>query len=262
MTASSAGRGRLAGKVAFISGVGGGQGRVAARIFSAEGAVVVGCDLRDADETAASVRAAGGTIFATSGVDLSDSAQARAWIDDGVAAAGGIDVLYNNAGAVRFGSVAEASDEDWSYTLRNELDLIFYCVRAAWPHLIERGGGSIVNIASGSGLQGNMAGGASAHAAAKGGVLALSRQFAAEGAESGIRCNSICPGVIETPATAALRAKAVGAAPPFVPLGRLGRPEDVVFGALYLASDEANWVTGANFVIDGGVIAVRPASGR
>ncbi|TDW24197.1 SDR family NAD(P)-dependent oxidoreductase [Kribbella kalugense] len=256
--------GRLEGKIAFISGIGGGQGRVAAETFSAEGGVVVGCDIHPdaAAVTEESVRAAGGTIFATSAVDLSDPLQARRWIEDGIAAAGGIDILYNNAGAVRFGSVAETSDDDWAFTLRNELDLLFYCTRAAWPHLLARGGGSVINIASGSGLQGNMAGGASAHAAAKGGVIALSRQFAAEGAEHHIRSNSISPGVIETPSTAALRAKVVGSRPPFVPLGRLGRPEDIVYCALYLASDEAGWVTGANFIVDGGVTAVRPASGR
>jgi meso-butanediol dehydrogenase / (S,S)-butanediol dehydrogenase / diacetyl reductase len=252
--------GRLDGKIAFITGAGSGQGRIAALRFAAEGAVVVGCDIAGdlAAETEEQVRQAGGKMLSTSQVDLGDPASATTWIGDGVASAGGIDILYNNAGAVRFGPITEVSDEDWSFTIRNELDLVFYTCRAAWPHLVARGGGSMINIASGAGLRGSMVGGQAAHSAAKGGVIALSRQLAAEGADHRIRSNSICPGVIKTPATAALLQQIT----PFVPLGRLGTPDDVVSCALYLASDEAAWVTGANFVVDGGVTAVRPTAGR
>jgi meso-butanediol dehydrogenase/(S,S)-butanediol dehydrogenase/diacetyl reductase len=254
---------RLEGKIAFISGTGRGQGRVAAQMFAAHGACVVGCDLDDesAAETATLVERDGGRMWSFAPVDLSDANAAASWIAQGVEAAGGVDVVYNNAGAVRFGSVAEATPTDWNFTLRNELDLVFMVTRAAWPHMVARGGGSIINIASGSALRGTMYGGAVSHAAAKGGIISLSRQLAAEGARHGIRSNSICPGVIDTPETAALRARATAGRMPFVPLGRLGRPEDVVYCAIYLASDEASFVTGANFNIDGGVTAVRPTAG-
>jgi len=252
--------GRLDGKIALITGTGSGQGRSAALRFAAEGALVVGCDIAGdaAAETEEQVRQAGGKILSSGAVDLADPAEAASWVNASVASAGGIDILYNNAGAVRFGPITDVSDEDWYFTIRNELDLVFFACRAAWPHLIARGGGSIINIASGSGLQGSMIGGQAAHSAAKGGVIALSRQLAAEGADHRIRSNSICPGVIETPGSAAVLRRIS----PFVPIGRIGTPDDVVSCALYLASDEAAWVTGANFVVDGGVTAVRPASGR
>lgn len=128
--------------------------------------------------------------------------------------------------------------------------------------LLARGGGAIVNISSCTALQGSMTGGASAHAAAKGGVTALTRQLAAEGAEHRIRCNSISPGGIDTPKTAELRAAFSGNQHPFYPLGRIGRPEDIVHCAVYLASNEAEWVTGSDFVVDGGVTAVRATAGR
>src|SRR5712692_676065 len=165
------GEGRLAGKVAFISGVGRGQGRVAALMFAAEGASVVGCDIdaSSATKTGELVDAAGGQMWSFGSVDLGDPPAAAEWIEHGVRAAGGIDVLYNNAGAVRFGRIEEATPADWEFTIRNELDLVFFVTRAAWPHLIKRGGGSIINIASGSALRGAMYAGAAAHAAAKGG---------------------------------------------------------------------------------------------
>jgi meso-butanediol dehydrogenase / (S,S)-butanediol dehydrogenase / diacetyl reductase len=154
--------------------------------------------------------------------------------------------------------VTSTSMEDWSFTLRNELDLIFTVTKAAWPHLLARGGGSIINTASV--VAHRASGGMLAHAAAKGGVLALTRQLAAEGADHGIRCNSISPGAIETPATAAVLASFTGPdggrrIP--IPLGRFGRPEDVAHLALFLASDESEWVTATDYVVDGGVAGTR-----
>lgn len=249
---------RLAGKIAFITGAADGQGRAAAELFASEGAVVVGCDLKDEAlrDTQQHIHSKGGRMIASSPVDLGDPDAAASWISEGVRQAGGIDILYNNAAAVRFGTIAETPLEDWSFTIRNELDLIFHTTRAAWPYLVDRGAGSILNTASVSALKGTQGLGAGAHAAAKGGLVSLTRQLAAEGAVHRIRANAISPGFILTPATEWL-ARRTNEIVANIPLGRAGTPRDVAYCALYLASDEASWVTGANFVIDGGASAMR-----
>lgn len=255
------GGGRLEGRIAFVTGTGGSHGRAAALLFAREGAEIVGVDVdeRAAEETVALVHAAGGRMTSTAPVDLADPKAAAGWIAAGVDAAGGIDVLYNNAGAMRPGTITSTTFEDWSYTLRNELDLIFTVTAAAWPHLLARGGGSIINTASV--VAHRATGGMIAHAAAKGGVLAITRQLAAEGAPHGIRCNSISPGMIETPATVAVLERfrrPDGTLPVPVPLGRLGTADDVAHLALYLASDESSWVTAVDYAVDGGVMGIRP----
>jgi NAD(P)-dependent dehydrogenase (short-subunit alcohol dehydrogenase family) len=250
--------GRLDNKIAFITGAAEGQGRVAAELFAREGALVVGCDLKAEAlaDTAAAVRAAGGRMLAHAPVDLCDAAAAADWIERGVAEAGGIDILYNNAAFVRFEMFAAATHANWDHALRHELDIVYFVTRAAWPHLVGRGGGAIVNTASTSALRGNPRLGAAAHAAAKGGVIAMSQQLAAEGGQHRIRVNVISPGAIVTPQTQwmADQAERVRAG---IPLGRWGRPEDIAYCALYLASDEASWVTAANFVVDGGITGIR-----
>ena len=250
--------GRLSGKVALITGVGGGIGAAAAARFAAEGARVVGCDL-DADgaaRTEGEVRAAGGEIEVMGGVDLGDAGQARAWVDQAVATYDGIDVLFNNASAQRFGALDELSVADWDFTMRNELNLVYYTVRAAWPHLKAYGGGSIINVGSIAALRGVEFMPQNAHSAAKGGVIALTLQLVVEGGPLGIRSNVISPGLVETPNTAPMLAD-----PPErlrrivldrIPLGRHGQPEDIVNAAVFLASDESSWMSGANLVVDGG----------
>ena len=250
--------GRLAGKIALITGVGGGMGATAASMFAAAGARVVGCDIdaAAAARTEAAVRAEGGQITAMDGVDLGDPEQARAWVDAAVEVYQGIDVLYNNASTQRFGALDELDVLDWDFTIRNELNLVYYTVRAAWPHLKRHGGGSIINVGSIAALRGVEFMPQNAHSAAKGGVIALTLQLVVEGGPHGIRANVISPGLTETPNTAPLLAD-----PPQrlrrlvldrIPLGRHGRAEDVVHAAIFLASDESSWISGSNIVIDGG----------
>jgi meso-butanediol dehydrogenase/(S,S)-butanediol dehydrogenase/diacetyl reductase len=250
--------GRLDAKVVLVTGTGGGQGRAAAELFCDEGAMVVGCDL-NADESARTVElvtARGGEMTAMAPVDLGDSQQARRWVADAAAVHGRIDVLFNNAAAPRFAPIAELSDEDWHFTIRNELDLIFYVTQAAWPHLTA-GGGAIINTASVQAHVGIAMNGGLAHAATKAGVIGMTRQIAAEGAPHGVRANSISPGTVATPATARLSADAELLSSILAPLlvKRLGQPADISALAVYLASDESSYVTGADFVIDGGLTA-------
>ncbi len=251
---------RLEGKVALITGTGGGQGRAAAVLFAGEGATIVGCDLKveGSEETVDMVRRTGGAMTSTHPLDLGDAEAASAWVAEAAARHGGFDVLYNNASAPRFASIADMSDDDWHFTVRNELDLIFYACRAAWPRLVERGGGSIINTGSISGMSAVPGTpGSFAHAATKGAVIALTRELALEGGPHGIRVNSISPGAILSPATEpafqdeTFRATHLAA----TMVNRIGTPEDVAHCALYLASDESTFVTGANFVVDGGFMS-------
>jgi NAD(P)-dependent dehydrogenase (short-subunit alcohol dehydrogenase family) len=256
--------GRLAGRVALITGTAGGQGRVAAQLFAAEGAVVVGAD-RDADgaqETLELVRAAGGTMSSTAPVDLTDHAAVGAWVAAAVAEHGRVDVLYANAGATRFAPVEQLTAADWSWVLRHELDVVFSPVAHAWPHLL-RSGGSVVLVGSTAGVSGSMTNARLAHTATKGGVIAMTKQLAAEGAPHGVRVNCVSPGMIRTPAT---EGDLLAAGSPMrgiatsIPLGRVGAPEEVVRCALFLASDDASYVTGANLMVDGGWSAVLPGA--
>jgi meso-butanediol dehydrogenase/(S,S)-butanediol dehydrogenase/diacetyl reductase len=255
--------GRLEGKVALITGTGGGIGRAAALLFAAEGATIVGCDLDPGrgDETLDRVRAAGGTMTSSAPVDVADEDAVRGWIDAAAEEHGGVDVLYNNAGLTSFAPLEEVTLEDWSFTVRNELDLVFLACKHAWPHLRVRGGGSVITVGSTAGLTGSLTLDRVAHTASKGAVIALTRQLAAEGARHGIRVNSVSPGMTVTPQTEHLfddPGHPMSRIADHIPLGRPGRPEDVAHCALFLASDESAYVTGANLVVDGGWSTVLP----
>jgi NAD(P)-dependent dehydrogenase (short-subunit alcohol dehydrogenase family) len=249
--------GRLAGKVALITGTAGGQGAAAARLFTAEGATVVGSDL-DSDRARAvaeEIVSSGGAMTLDAPIDLADPDAATAWVDGAAARAGGIDILYNNASAPWIGAFEEMTFENWRSTQRNELDLIFTVTRAAWRHLIARGGGVVINTASVSAHRGATFIEQAAHGAAKGGVLAITRHLAASGARHGIRANSISPGLIVTPQIVPFLDEPGHPVHEMLrthPLGRLGEPEDVARVALFLASDDAAYLNAVDIVVDGG----------
>jgi len=255
--------GRLDGKVALISGTGTGQGRAAGVLFASEGARVVGCDLKteESEQTVAMVKEAGGEMVSLHPLDLGDEQQAKRWIDFAVETYGDFDILYNNASAPRFGRVTEMSAEDWHFTLRNELDVVFYPTKYAVPVMARKGGGSIINTASVAGVIGLNIEDLFyefAHSATKGGVIATTRTLAAELAPQNIRVNSISPGGIETPAWDVLGNVVEALKDNLLKIQmikRTGRPEDIAYCALYLASDESSFVTGQNFIIDGGATA-------
>ncbi|MEO0996870.1 MAG: SDR family NAD(P)-dependent oxidoreductase [Pseudomonadota bacterium] len=248
--------GRLAGKVAVITGTGGSIGRAAALKFAAEGASVVGCDLNAAAaaKTVAEVTGRGGCMTSLQPCDLSVAGRVDELMALAVHEHGGIDILYNNAATAFFEWFPDMSFELFQQTLRSELDTVFHPCKAVWGHFRERGGGTIVNTASVSGMICYSAVPGLAHSTAKGGVLAMTRHLAMEGGAHGIRVNSVSPGLIETNQTTELmrdeqwwqtmRGKIV--------LGRAGTPAEVANAAAFLASDEASFVTGANLVVDGG----------
>lgn len=251
--------GRLKGKVALITGTGGGQGRVAALRFAREGALVVGCDTNAAEHqiTADLLSEEGFTLYGSAPVDLGDHEQAKAWVEAAVAEFGKIDILYNNASAARFAPLQDMTIEDWHFTIRNEVDLLFYTTKYAWNHLAEQKG-VIINVSSTAAWGGSKVAGISAHSAAKGAVVSFTRQLAVEGAPVGIRAVSLSPGFIATPGTAAFMENPVARAALLdgVLMDRPGEPEEVVSMAVFVASDEASFITGSDIVIDGGLLAI------
>jgi NAD(P)-dependent dehydrogenase (short-subunit alcohol dehydrogenase family) len=253
---------RLVGKVALISGAGSGIGRAAAQIFAAEGAAVAVLDLNAeaAEETVAKIVADGGRAVAlVANVALADEVEAA--VATAVTSLGRLDVLYNNAGVDSKGSVAEATEQDWDRAFAVNAKGTFLLSRAAVPHLIEAGGGSIINQGSVAALVGVPT--FAAYCAAKGAVVALTRSMAVDLAKHQIRVNVICPGTVFTPLMEPmLRARGdgdlqAGLAKTLLkyPIGRLGTPEDIARVALFLACDDAAFLTGSTVTADGGMTA-------
>jgi len=246
------------GKVALITGTGGGMGRATARRFAAAGAAVIGCDTNAEEnlKTAELIRAEGGTITTMQPVDLGDREQAKNWVKEAAAVHGRIDVLCNIAGACAFGDFETLPVEDWDFTIRNELDLVFIVTQAAWPHL-KRQGGVIINIASVAATH-VLVFPQTPHNATKGAIVSLTRGLAVEGAPHGIRSVFISPGPIETPSLAAKVAEDPSLREEFVKrnlIKRLGQPDEIAAAALFLASDDAAYITGTGLLIDGGYTA-------
>jgi NAD(P)-dependent dehydrogenase (short-subunit alcohol dehydrogenase family) len=249
--------GRLDGKVCVITGAGGGMGREAATLFTAEGARVCVADVNAAaaEET---VGLCTGDAFAVA-VDVADEDQVAAAMHETADRFGGIDVLYNNAGISPDddASILDTSVEAWQRVQDVNTKGVFLCCKHGIPYLRRRRGGSIVNVASFVALVGAATSQIS-YTASKGAVLALTRELAVQFARDGVRVNALCPGPVETPLLlnifgddpAALERRRV-----HWPTGRLATPREIVNAALFLASDESSYVTGSTFVVDGGLTA-------
>jgi NAD(P)-dependent dehydrogenase (short-subunit alcohol dehydrogenase family) len=251
--------GRLNGKVALITGAGMGMGREASVLFASEGARIVVCDINDkaARETVTLVERAGGKALAAVG-DVAVEADVKRMVDEGVRAFGALHVLYNNAGVLwkdKDRSVLETDGAQWDRVMGINLKSVFWVTKHGIPHLRAAGGGSIILVGSVSALAG-FTRAQDAYTAAKGALISLNKSLAIQFAKDGIRSNVIHPGIVETPLQAPyltdeLRAEFKTG----IPLGRIGQPRDIAYAALFLASDESAFMTGAEMIVDGGFMA-------
>lgn len=252
--------GRLEGKNAIITGTGSGMGRAAAIAFAREGAKVIGCEINAerGEATAAEVNEMGGDMVSLQPVDLSVAEGAKKLVDFALEHCDGIDVLYNNAAMAYFDFFPDMTYETFSRTMREEVDIVFHLCREIWPHMIARGGGSIITTGSMAARVGSPAQGALAHTTAKAAVIAMSRQLAVEGAPHGIRANTISPGFIRSSQTEPFiqDAEVMKSITAGFLIKRAGEPEEIASCAVYLASDESSYVTGSDMLIDGGYTAI------
>jgi 3-oxoacyl-[acyl-carrier protein] reductase len=244
---------RLEGKVALVTGAGSGIGRASAVLFAAEGARVAVVDLKGAEEVGAAIDAAGGEALALT-TDVADEEAVAAMAEVAVDRFGRVDVLMNNAGILEdFLPAADTPTDVWRRVLGVNLDAQFFTSRALLPQMVERGDGAIINVASTAGLNGGNGG--ATYTTSKHAVIGFTRQLCFDYARLGIRCNVICPGAVETGMTKEIFASpdaAVMAAVESAPIGRWAQPEELANAALFLASDEASFVNGAVYVVDGG----------
>jgi NAD(P)-dependent dehydrogenase (short-subunit alcohol dehydrogenase family) len=251
--------GRLENKVALITGAGSGMGREAAVLFAREGARVVVSDVVEdgGNQTVAAVHAAGGeAVFVRANV--ADAADCDAMVQCAMNTYGALHVLYNNAGIFPAddGGVLDTPEPTWERVMEINLKGVWLGCKAGIPAMLQSGGGSIVNVASFVAIMG-AATAQIAYTASKGGVLSMTREMAVEYARQGIRANALCPGPIATPLLEELLSDPARRARRMVhiPMGRLGQAEELAKAALFLASDESSFMTGASLVVDGGITA-------
>jgi len=243
--------GRLEGKVCVITGAGGGMGADAAVRFAEEGARIA---VADVDGSAAE-QVAGQVGGLPVQVDVSDEASVEAMFAAAAERFGGIDVLYNNAGIspADDGSILDTDLAAWERVQAVNTRGVYLCCKHGIPHLLERGGGSVINVASFVALVGAATSQIS-YTASKGAVLSLSKELGVQFARQGIRVNALCPGPVETPLLLRIWSETPGAAERrlvHVPMGRMAQPREIVNAALFLASDESSYVNAATFVVDG-----------
>lgn len=252
-------QGRLTGKIALITGAGMGMGREAAVLFAEEGARVVVCDInkKAADETVTLVEKAGGQAQAAVG-DVAIEDDVKRMVEEGVRRFGALHVLYNNAGVLwkdKDRSVLETDGAQWDRVMAINLKSVFWVTKHGIPHLRQAGGGSIILVGSVSALAG-FTRAQDAYTAAKGALISLNKSLAIQFAKDRVRSNIIHPGIVETPLqapylTPELRAEFKTG----IPLGRIGQPRDIAYAALFLASEESSFMTGAEMIVDGGFMA-------
>ncbi len=250
---------RLEGKVALITGGASGMGKIASTLFASEGAKVVLTDVQDeaGEATAKEIRDGGGEARYVH-ADVSKASDAEAMVRAAVEAFGGLTILYNNAGifASDDDSVTNTSEDVWQRTIDINLKGVFLCCKFGVPAMIDSGGGSIINVASFVAWMGAAAP-QIAYTASKGGVLSMTREIAVEFARKGIRCNALCPGPIDTPLLDELLADPARRQRRLVhiPMGRFGEAGELAKAALFLASDDSSYMTGASLIVDGGITA-------
>ncbi len=248
---------KLKDKVAFVTGFGSGLGQAIAVLFAKEGAAVAGTSTTETKgrETVAMIEKAGGKALFRAG-DVGNSMQMRALIEETVGQFGGLDIAVNSAGVRTNGSITDITEADWDRTLDANLKGAFIVSRLAIPEMIKRGGGLILHIAARSGMLGQS--GRAAYCASKGGMIRLTEAMAMDHAKDRIRVNCICPGPTRTPMVDTSTPEKLARYRTRVPLGRIGEPEDIAYAALYLASDQASFVTAAILPVDGGMRLTGP----
>jgi len=246
--------GRLAGKAAVITGAAKGQGEGVARRFVAEGARVALLDVLDAP--GAALAAELGDAARYFHCDVADEREVAAAINGAADAFGGLDILYNNAAIIAYGRrIADLRSEDWDRTLAVNLRGPFLCSKYALPHLIARGGGAIINVSSHGAFQASPTG-VSDYAVAKGGLVTLTYYLASEYGNEHVRANCLAPGPVPTDLNRMFLGTEEGRAQTalWIPLGRVGAIDDIANAAVFLASDEAKWISGAVLRVDGGIV--------
>jgi NAD(P)-dependent dehydrogenase (short-subunit alcohol dehydrogenase family) len=264
---------RIDGKVAFVTGIGSigpgwGNGRAAATLLARQGALIYGVDINvaAAKETGAGIEAEGGRCF-VEGADMTDGDQVAAAVAECVAAFGRIDLLLNNVGGSAPGGPATMTEAEWDAQVEFNLKTVFLGCHHVLPVMLRQGSGVIVNLSSVAGIRQHVGRPQAAYSATKAAIIELSRSIAIQHAAAGIRCNTVIPGLMHTPLVEARLAGQIAGGDvegliasrhAKVPMGRMGDAWDVAHAILFLASDEARYITAAELVVDGGYSAVTP----